>query len=251
MNTQFLETEAPPIDLRLNGNSGYSIVDNRVIINIDEIANNRNFGDQSGTLAIELWALKQPYTGGSFSGSCLAATNIGEINGQHYLSNCRYDLCFEEPAIGTWTLCLMLREWTADGYVTRDFVNFDIPYSVSWKPTLVQNNENVVSMPLGTVSKTKDKSPAKSKAPRKTEVAKHMHDSEKNKEKKAHKSEPEKKVIALNEASAEDIAKVKGISKKLAHKIVDERPFSSYDQLLKVKGMGKKLLDKVRNLIKL
>ena len=44
-------------DLQLNGNCGFNIQNDRVIINIDSISNQRTVDNQSGTLAIELWAL--------------------------------------------------------------------------------------------------------------------------------------------------------------------------------------------------
>ena len=117
-------------DLALNGVSAYSINQGRVQINIDQIINNRSGGNISGTLSVELWALPQAYQGQGFNGVALAATQIGELLDQHYLSQCQYDLLFGEPPAGSWTLCLMLREWDGSGYVTRDYINFNVPYIV-------------------------------------------------------------------------------------------------------------------------
>lgn len=222
---------------KLNGTTGYVIANDQITIDIDAIANDRPLGDISGTLAIELWALKQPYLGGDFVGECLAATEIGEISGQHYLPNCHLLLNFREPAIGSWHLCLMLREWTANGYITRDQINFDQPYTVNWKPELVKTSVgNVVNMPIADADKIDkpDQDAAKTIEPTPEPVA-----------------DESDTLVNLNKASLDQIAAVKNISKNLANQIVSNRPFASFDELLQVKGMGEKLLARVRDLIKL
>jgi competence ComEA-like helix-hairpin-helix protein len=269
--------------LALVGNCGYQIQDNRIVINIDEIASRRDLGDLSGTLSIELWALKQPYQGGEFSGTSLAGTQIGEMLGQHYLANCQYDLLLQEPPAGSWYLTLMLREWTDAGFVTRDFVNFALPYEVSGKATVVRSEtDNVINVSFAGSEKPAAKivaeqpQPAEAKpAAPKTEqpkaqapVAETAATSEQKAKvaaPKAKQSKPQvpampaaaaKQVkpsvsgkVALNKASRKEIASIKGISRKLAEDIVSARPFKSLDDLLKVKGMGPKLLHKVRDLI--
>jgi len=225
-------------ELTLAGNAGYEIQNDRVIITIDEIANNRDFGDISGTLSVELWALEQPYNGADFYGIALAGTPIGELFGQHFLADSRYELDFTEPSDGTWYLTLMLREWTEAGYVTRDYINFDVPYIVGNKPTIVRSEkDNVIS-----VSFTDNKkSPAVAKAA--NPVAKKA---------KSVPVEPQAiETVSLNNAELKDIAAIKGVSTKLAENIVAARPFESFNAVLKVKGMGAKLLEKIRNFISL
>lgn len=126
------QTESTPAasPLVLTGACGCAVENGRVVITIDEIANHRDLGDLSGTLAIELWALERPYSGDGFTGTPLSGTSIGELAGQRALTDCRYDLLFQAPPPGTWYLTLMLREWTAAGHVTRDYVNFTSPYVV-------------------------------------------------------------------------------------------------------------------------
>ena len=109
-NTQPNFALSPRSNLQLNGRCGFNIQNDRVSINIDSIANQRDNTNLSGTLAIELWALKQPYQGEHFEGVALAGTTIGEIQGQHFIPNCQYDLMFREPPAGNWHLALMLRE---------------------------------------------------------------------------------------------------------------------------------------------
>lgn len=226
--------------LVLAGNSGYEIKNDRVVINIAEIANRRDLENISGTLSIELWALEQPYRGADFKGAALAGTRIGEISGQNFLVNCCYDLLFQEPPEGVWYLTLMLREWTDAGYVTRDYVNFSLPYIVSEKPSIVRSEtDNVINVSFSDTKKTASATAEKDIAA--PEAAKPV----------PHKPESENAAVSLNNASAADIVAVKGISKKLAENIVAARPFESMEELLSVKGIGPKLLQKIRRFFEL
>jgi competence ComEA-like helix-hairpin-helix protein len=220
-------------DIALTGNCGYEIQNDRVIINIEQIANNRNGVDISGTLAVELWALKQPYSGIETNGTVLASTSIGELLDQHFLADCRYDLIFDEPPVGTWYLSVVLREWTGTGYVTRDHMDFSHPYVVASRPTIVRSDtDNVIN-----VNFAENKNPASQVSVEKSSnVASDQNSAAQ---------------VSLNEASVEDIETVKGISKKLAQNIVAARPFGSLEDLLNVKGMGMKLLEKIRTFISL
>ena len=58
-----------------------------------------------------------------------------------------YDLIFQEPPAGRWNLALMLREWTDDGYITRDHVSFAVPYVSAPQTAVVQReSDNVISV---------------------------------------------------------------------------------------------------------
>jgi DNA uptake protein ComE-like DNA-binding protein len=115
----------------IGGTVGYSVDGNRVQITVDRVENPRDASNQSGTLSLELWALPTAYAGGQFEGQHLAGVEIGTLNGQNELLLQPLDLNFQAPSAGTWQIVLMLREWTALGFVTRDFVNFGIPYVVT------------------------------------------------------------------------------------------------------------------------
>lgn len=230
--------------LSFAGHCGYEIQNDRIVISIDEIANNRDQANISGTLAIEVWALDRPYSGGEFSGTAVCGTSIGEILGQHFLADCRYDLIFREPQPGTWFLVLMLREWTAAGYVTRDYVNFALPYVVASKPTITRGEaDNVINVEFADNKRSLRSAEiegflAQEDQPQGDSVSTRL--------------TPERdRAVSLNTASYKEIAAVKGISKKLAENIVAGRPFEALDHVLRVKGMGAKLLKKVRHLIKL
>ena len=244
-----------PAEIALVGNCGYQIEDGRVVINIDRIANNRTLDNCSGTLSVELWALTQTYGGGPFDGIAVAGTRIGELYGDHFLSDCCYDLLFQEPPAGVWHMTLMLREWRDGGYVTRDYVSFVVPYQANIKPAILRN-DNVINVDF---SKNERSTPA-AKAAEQTGLDKENARPQEVADKGAagdRQSDPtpEKPAaaegVSLNQASVKEIAGVKGISRKLAENIVAKRPFESPDELLKVKGMGAKLLEKVRPFITL
>lgn len=137
------DTDIP--ELRLSGINGYSILGDRITLNIGEIANHRSFGNLSGTLSVELWALNQAYQGGGFSGIPLTGVVIGELHGQHAIGPASWDLAFQEPGEGCWQLTLMLREWNGMAYETRDFVNFAAPYSPV-KTAVRQATNNVIEV---------------------------------------------------------------------------------------------------------
>lgn len=225
--------EASQPELRLD-QCGFDIRQDRVVVNVGQIANLRSLGDLSGTLAVELWALESPYRGGQPQGQLLAATTIGEIAGQHFIADCRYDLIFREPPAGTWHISLVLREWSADGYLSRDYVNFAVPYTVATDSSVKRGDgDNLISVDFSASKKPSKKSAATAALSEQEPAS------------------AEKACVSLNRADLNELEQVKGVSKKLAKNIVATRPFSTLDDVLKVKGMGAKLLQKIRNYITL
>src|ERR1035438_6132548 len=107
----------------MRGTVGYRLDGNRVHLSVEHIENPRDAANCSGTLALELWALAAPYAGGSFQGRHLAGVAIGALSGQNESTSTSFELPFSSPPAGEWHFVLMLREWTAAGYVTRDFTN--------------------------------------------------------------------------------------------------------------------------------
>ena len=122
---------------RMRGNISYRIDGNRVHLLVERIENPRSEANLSGTLALELWALPAPYSGGAFEGQILAGTVIGTVSGQNEVASSAHELPFSPPTSGTWHFVLMLREWTAAGYVTRDFTNFQKPMVYNPPPAIV------------------------------------------------------------------------------------------------------------------
>jgi len=167
--------------------------------------------------------------------------------------------------------------------MTRDYVNFSLPYVVGSEPTLVRSEtDSVINVSFAADEKAAVKSvkqqPATVKAegpksekgrpqaPAATSVpttpAKPAAGAAKAKLGKlqvsatpAAANKKDKTTadgsVSLNHASLKELAALKGISKKLADHIVSARPFKSLDDLLKVKGVSPKLLRKVRDFVKL
>lgn len=235
-------------ELNLDGACGYRIdTTGRVVVEIESIANTRNGGGVSGTLSVELWALKQPYQGDYFEGVAVAGTQIGELYDQHSLNQCRYELNFQEPPAGSWRLSLMLREWDGTSYVTRDFVNFDHPYVMQWTPVVLQGGRNpeLANQPEPEAAAMPNLDGATEIQEPATPVA--VADTKKTSSGKAAQAKAEPAAVNLNTASLKQVAALKGVSQKVAEAIVAARPFSSLDALLKVKGVGQKLLEKLRD----
>jgi len=204
---------------RLGGNVGYSISGDRVVLSAERIENPRGTENLSGTLALELWALPTRYNGGAFNGRPLAGVAFDPLAGQCEYHNRAFDLPFVAPGAGQWNLVLMLREWTAAGYVTRDYVNFNQLFTQS--------------------------EPAKAEAPAAIKAAVTPA------QPTIKRAAQDKNLVSVNKASVGELAEIKGMPEKVAKGIVKERPFLTLDELVRVKGVGAKLLAKIRSRLKL
>ncbi len=248
----------------LSGNVGYSIDGACVQISLDRIQNPRDEANRSGSLSLELWALPAPFAGGFFHGHHLAGVEIGSVNGQSELDLRPIDLAFTQPPAGTWQIVLMLREWTAAGFVTRDFTNFATPFLSARevdKPCVALVAVKPVApvaakAPAAVVPSIPAAVAAKAPAPVIAPVTAKASASEVTKAvasvAPARKSGvTSAKGVSVNTARVEELAAVKGLSSKLAESIVKQRPFVSLDDLRRVKGLGAKILAKVRSGLKL
>ena len=116
----------------LEGSVGYRFEGDSVVLQASAVRNSRSSDNLSGTLALELWALEQPYTGGWLQGSLLAHASLGRLEGQAELAFVEQRVALDQPPEGEWQIALLLREWTyAAGYVTRDFCNFAATHRVT------------------------------------------------------------------------------------------------------------------------
>lgn len=102
----------------LHGGVG-SVAGDGLALVVGRVHNPRPADNFSGSLSLELWALAEPYRGGPFVGRCIASARIEPLAGQSESG----PLVMPVPATAAdrqrpWSL--MLREWTAVGYVTRD-----------------------------------------------------------------------------------------------------------------------------------
>ena len=247
---------------RMRGMVGYRIEGNRVRLNVEHIENPRETSNRSGTLSLELWALPSPYSGAAFQGVPLAGTTVGSLAGQTGADFVSFELPYAPPPEGSWHFVLMLREWSANGYITRDFANFSnvvvseapkaskLPtpataQAASAKPEQARATAQLaVPGKSGTASVQIPAAPAKVAAPKVTEVNRVLPAPVKS-------SAPVPQAISINSATEEELARLEGVSEKLARAITKKRPFSSVDDLRRVKGVTLKLIAAIRSRLKL
>jgi DNA uptake protein ComE-like DNA-binding protein len=239
------------IQPRMSGNIGYRLDGAHVQISVGCVENPRAAANRSGTLSLELWALATPFAGGRFQGHHLAGLEIGSVNGETELVLQPIDLAFTPPPAGKWQIVLMLREWSACGFVTRDFTNFIAPFV----PVPVVDKARApvtgkLSVPVAenssapVVEKTVPPIIAKAPTPGVRKAIVPVSPA------KAH-TNASVKCVSVNTARVKDLAAVKGLSTKLAEGIVKQRPFASLDNLRRVKGLEANILTKVRSRLKL
>jgi DNA uptake protein ComE-like DNA-binding protein len=271
------------IQPRMRGNVGYRIEGGRVHISVERVENPRPAENLSGTLSLELWALPAPYAGGRFEGHPLAGARIGSVGGQRELALQPLDVAFAAPPAGAWELVLMLREWTAGGFVTRDSATFATPFisapAVEPAPALPAGKPEdrpaaavscvcVEPAPAPVVEKSSTPAvgaavaPAVASAPAPASASAAVPAPAAAPAQEFAKpaavvsaakapADASAKRVSVNSARVEELAAVNGLSKKLAHGIVGKRPFNSLDDLCRVKGLGAKLLAKIRSSLKL
>jgi hypothetical protein len=196
----------------LNGALDCRIADGLAEIVIAGIANPRAADNLSGTLALEVWALESPYAGGAWTGTPVASLVLGQLAGGDAWSDCRYTVPAVDPAGAALTV--MLREWTASGYLTRDYRNLP---------------GRALATPASAAASTPAKAPGAKKAAAK----------------KAAPVPPVAAAVSINEATLDQLAAVKGLSRAVAAAIVAGRPYAAVADLLRVKGLGPKLLEKL------
>ena len=268
---------------RMSGTIGYRLEAGRVQISVGRVENPRPESNRSGTLSLELWAVSAPFAGGRFQGHHLAGVEIGCVNGQCQLDLQPIDLAFTPPPVGNWQIVLMLREWTASAFVTRDFTEFAAPFvsapvvdkapaPVNGKlavpvtekaapPVIVKAPAPVVGNSIVSavekpaapvVARTPEPAAANAIPPLAVKTA--APEAAKAVAPIALAKSPANastKRVSVNTADVEELAAVQGLNKKLAEGIVKKRPFASLDDLRRVKGLGARVLAMVRPRLRL
>ncbi len=240
----------------LQGAVGYAIDGENINLSVDAVHNPRQ-GNVSGTLALELWAFSAPYDGRSHKdGQHVGAWNSlvwRDITSHLGVSG---TTPFHPPQGGRWHMALLLREWTAMGYVTRDFRTFDVVYeraaevvaapaavepvavavsSVAAKPVAVPAPAHVAApAPVVAKAAVAVAVPASAPAPVAPKAPVAVKDVR----------------VSVQTASVDELASVPGLNKKIAQEIVRSRPFKSLDDLAAVRGIGDKTLRKLRSSLK-
>ena len=115
----------------LEGSVGYRFEGDALVLQAEGVNNPRAADNLSGSLSLQLWALREPYAGGAFEGVLLGSAELDRLAGQSEERGIERRVALAQAPAGEWQLALMLREWTeAAGYLTRDFCNFANAYRV-------------------------------------------------------------------------------------------------------------------------
>lgn len=263
---------------RMEGDVAYRIDDGQATVSVDTILNPREIDNLSGTLSLELWAMAAPYAGGAFSGFCCGAANLGQLQGQACWAPVTVTMPLSELPDGEWILVLMLREWSAQGAVTRDYCNFSYPVSaplmsdahskqvpaetISGADATAETglSEEVTSAPaplvaddVSAVSVSVDVKPSsEGKARRSKKVSATSAEKPNSTAKTVKADKTDKPVrtkasakVSINQASVEDLVAVPGLNARLAAAIVAGRPWKRVNDLVEIRGISDKLLDKI------
>ena len=205
---------------QLSGAASVSLQADNIQLTVPGLFNPRPSGSLSGSLTLALWALPQPYQGGAFTGVLIGQQDLGQLAGQDTLGEQDFTLPLPQALAGDWVLTLMLREWTASGYLTRDYQTLPGVLPVAAAAIAETALPVKADVPPVNVSATATEKPQVVTAPADAGVS-------------------------INTASVETLTAVKGVSAKLAAAIVAGRPYAALIDLLAVKGMGEKLLAKI------
>lgn len=118
---------------RLQGASLAPVVGQGPALVVDRVLNPRPADNLSGTLQLELWVLDQPYRGGPFDGRCIGSLRLEALPGQAEAGPLVMAVDGQAADLRRpW--CLMLREWTAVGFVTRDYTVLPAPAPLPQPP---------------------------------------------------------------------------------------------------------------------
>jgi hypothetical protein len=234
----------------MRGTISYRIEGTRVHISAEHIENPREAGNRSGSLALELWALAEPYAGGAFQGVPLAGVAIGSLSGQAESPTTTFELPFSPPPTGKWHFVMMLREWTTAGYVTRDFINFNTPFLYrTAELTMAPKDQSPISAKSLAAKPPEPTPPAETaslhEAVRQPSAPKAASDSAKNVPVQTKAAAAAPQPVSVNRAAEAELSNVEGLSPQLARAIIRKRPFSSLEELRRVRGITAKLVSRL------
>lgn len=224
-----------------NGVVGYKVLDGTVAIRCERVVNPRAASNLSGSLQLQLWALPEPYHGGSFAGSLLAAAALGQVHGQSSLEPAEQQLTLALPRPEEARVVLMLCEWTAAGYLTRDYCNFAEPYAGPHRAPASAAPVAATHEAEPALSAIEEGQPRPEAARAEAAVEPARMAGGAPVEAPAVDARP-----SLHTATAEELVGALGISKKLASDVIKARPFKSFGELTKVRGIGQKTIQKFR-----
>lgn len=145
----FAQSESSIVEnqgIKLSGNWTYQIDYNTQTTHITgaKIDNNATEG-KSGTIKISLYLTDTKYNGGSITGFAIANCSFEPLSAGYVYNDIDKTLNFDVyPPSKNYYITLLLLEYTDNGYVIKDYLNFD--------GTLAFNNRNTERV-LGALSK--------------------------------------------------------------------------------------------------
>lgn len=107
-----------------SGNWGYTIDGNYITLYGDKI-DNQNNGGRSGTLKIAIYATDYPYSGGYLSGYLLYEYALDPLEAGYYYSDVSKTGWCTYPPKGTYSLSIILLEYTYSDYEVVDYITMD------------------------------------------------------------------------------------------------------------------------------
>ena len=107
-----------------SGNWGYEIDGNYITLYGDKI-DNQNNGGRSGTLKVAIYATDYPYSGGYLSGYLLYEYALDPLEAGYYYSNVSKTGWCTFPPKGTYSLSIILLEYTYSDYEVVDYITMD------------------------------------------------------------------------------------------------------------------------------
>lgn len=235
----------------MQGSAGYQLGDDgQVNLRVARVCNPRSEQNLSGSLVLQLWASTEPYAGGEPRGTRLASAELGQLSGQASLDALEPRSALQLPLREERHVALLLCEWTAEGYLVRDYCSFAEPYAgpravaaaapaqvEADKPARVEAQQPAraeVETPRVEVTRpVAAAQPAPVEAPKSSVEA----------------TKPERP--SLNTVGEAELMKLTGMPKKLAAELIRARPFQRFEQLAKVRGIGDKTVQRMRSLFTL
>jgi hypothetical protein len=266
------------------GDVAADMYESEVSLRIDAIRNPRDEDNLSGSLALELWALREPYAGGQFAGDALAGVEIGRLAGQRNFGELTRELSLAALPSGRFYPVWMLREWSAGGYVTRDYRNlasidntpvvngveaFQPPSAAieveAFQPPSAAVEVEAVQPPSAAVEVEAVQPPSAaveveafqppSAAIELEAVVQPLAAAAQSTVVESANAESDSAntcaLVSIRHASLEELSVVPGLNRKLAAAIIKARPFRTFEDLLRVRGIGDKTLRRLHTVLSL
>ena len=113
--------------IKLSGNWSYNIDYSQQTVSIkgDKIIN-KSTGGKSGTIKISLYLTSSQYTGGSITGYALTSYKFDQLSVGYQYNDINKLLNYDvNPPSDSYYVTLLLLEYTDNGFVIKDYLNFD------------------------------------------------------------------------------------------------------------------------------